>query len=144
MTEQEPRSGLSNPQAAVRGVGAGALGAEGLVLLLAIVPLNVVGAHLTGFAIATVIALACVCFGLAGLLRRRWAWPAASVLQVVLVGSGLVFHWYSPRSASSSDLSGCMCCTCDAPFFGRSVTARKLLVRGYRPSRSRHWVSAIS
>jgi len=36
MSEQEPRSGLRNPEAAVRGAGAGALGAEGLVLLLAI------------------------------------------------------------------------------------------------------------
>ena len=36
-------SGLRNPPAAVRGTGAAALGIEGLVLLLAIVPLRVLG-----------------------------------------------------------------------------------------------------
>ena len=37
------RSGLRNPAAAVRGVGGGALAAEGLVLLLAILPMRVLG-----------------------------------------------------------------------------------------------------
>src|SRR5690606_37675295 len=37
-------SGLRNPSAAVRGVGAAALGAQGVTLLLAVVPLRVLDA----------------------------------------------------------------------------------------------------
>ena len=87
----QPQSGLRNPGAAVRGVGAAALAAEGLVLLLAIVPLRVLGATGTGGTILVVV-LAVVSFALAGLLRHRWAWIAGSVLQVVLFGSGFVVH----------------------------------------------------
>jgi Protein of unknown function (DUF4233) len=86
------RSGLGNPTAAVRGVGAGALASEGLVLLLAIQPIRVLGGHLTGPAIAFIAVLAVACFGLAGLLRRSWAWPVGSAVQVVLLVSGFVFH----------------------------------------------------
>jgi hypothetical protein len=88
----EHRSGLRNPVAAARGVAAGALGAEGVVLLLAIQPMRVLGVNLTGVAIGVIIALAVVSFALAGLLRRGWAWHAAAVLQVVLFGTGFVFH----------------------------------------------------
>lgn len=91
-TPEPPRSGLRNPVAAVRGVAAAALGLEGIVLLLAIVPLKVVGAHLSGYAIATVVVLAGVCLALAGLLRHRWAWYAGSVVPVLLVIAGFVFH----------------------------------------------------
>ncbi|MCI0689813.1 MAG: DUF4233 domain-containing protein [Sporichthyaceae bacterium] len=85
-------SGLRDPAAAVRGVGAVALGAEGVVLLLAIAPIRVLGATLTGVAIAVIVTLAVASFLLAGLLRRRWAWAAGGVLQVILLGSGLVLH----------------------------------------------------
>ena len=85
-------SGLRNPKAAVRGVGAGALAAQGVVLLLAIQPIRVLGGHLTGLAIAVIVVLAVTCFGLAGLLRRSWAWHGGSVVQVVLLVSGFVFH----------------------------------------------------
>jgi Protein of unknown function (DUF4233) len=89
----EPRrSGLRNPGAAVRGVGAGALAGEALVLLLAIVPLRVLGAHLTNLAIGVVAALALSCVVLAGLLRYRWAWAAGLVPQLALIVCGLVFH----------------------------------------------------
>jgi hypothetical protein len=87
-----PRSGLRNPPAAVRGVGAGALAAEGVVLLLAIQPMRVLGANLTGVAIGVIITLAVLCFVLAGLLRRTWAWYVAAVPQVVLLACGFVFH----------------------------------------------------
>ncbi|GAA1757410.1 DUF4233 domain-containing protein [Luedemannella helvata] len=87
-----PTSGLRNPGAAVRGVGAGALVAEGLVLLLAIRPMQVLGVHLTGLAITAIIVLAVVCLALAGLLRRAWAWWAGVVVQVALVVCGFVFH----------------------------------------------------
>lgn len=84
-------SGLRNPAAAVRGVGAGALVVEAVVLLLAIQPLRVLGVRLTGTAIALVIVLAVACVLLAGLLRYRWAWPAGLGIQVVLIGCGY-FH----------------------------------------------------
>jgi hypothetical protein len=85
-------SGLRNPTAAARGVGAAALGGEALVLLLAIQPLRVLGAHLTGVAIGTVVGLAAVCIALAGLLRHRWAWYAGFAPQGALVVAGLFFH----------------------------------------------------
>ncbi len=90
--DEPPPSGLRNPQAAVRGVGAGALVAEAIVLLLAIAPLRVLGVNLTAFAIAFVVALAILCVVVAGLLRRDWAWHVASVIQLVLVVAGFVFH----------------------------------------------------
>ena len=91
-TPEPRRSGLRNPAAAVRGVGATALGSEGLVMLLAIVPLKVIGARLTGLAVTTVAVLAVVCFALAGLLRHAWAWYAAAAVPVLLVGAGIAFH----------------------------------------------------
>jgi hypothetical protein len=91
MTEGKP-SGLRNPGAAVRGVGAGALVAEALVLLLAIQPLRVLGVHLTGVAIGTVVGLALFCVVLAGLLRYRWAWLLVWLPQIALVVAGFLFH----------------------------------------------------
>jgi hypothetical protein len=95
MSQQPPPqrpSGLRNPAAAIRGVGAGALAAEGLVLLLAIVPLKVLGVHRTGLAITSVVVLAVVCFTLTGLLGRPWAWVAGAVVPVLLVIGGFLFH----------------------------------------------------
>jgi hypothetical protein len=89
--DTEPRSGLRNPTAAVRGVGAAALLAEALVLLLAIQPMRVLGARLTGTAIAAVVSLAVLCVLLAGVLRYRWAWTAGLVLQAAVMGCGY-FH----------------------------------------------------
>jgi hypothetical protein len=90
MSDEKP-SGLRNPVAAVRGVGAGTLAAEGLVLLLAIIPLRVLDASLGGGTLV-VVALAVVSFALAGLLRHSWAWWAGSVLQVALFVSGFLVH----------------------------------------------------
>jgi hypothetical protein len=93
--EQPRPSGLRNPSAAVRGVGAAALGTEGLVLLLAIVPLRVLaGSDASGGTPGTVviIVLAAASFILAGLLGRRWGWLAGSVLQVVVIVSGFFVH----------------------------------------------------
>ena len=84
-------SGLRNPQAAVRGVGAGALCIEALVLLLAIVPLHVLGVRNAGLAIGCVAGLAMLCVLLAGLLRFSWAWWAGIVIQVLLIACGY-FH----------------------------------------------------
>jgi Protein of unknown function (DUF4233) len=91
-SDQPRGSGLRNPPAAIRGVGAGALAAEGLVLLLAVVPLRVLGAHLTGLAVTCVVVLAVLCFVLTGLLGRPWAWAAGAVIPVLLIVGGFVFH----------------------------------------------------
>ncbi|QDY10169.1 DUF4233 domain-containing protein [Micromonospora sp. HM134] len=86
------RSGLRNPEAAVRGLGAGTLGLEALVLLLAIQPIRLVGGHFGGAAIAATVALAVAAVLLAGLMRRPWAWSAGTVLQGLLLLAGLL-HW---------------------------------------------------
>lgn len=91
MSEQ-PQPGLRNPLAAVRGVGAGALAVEALVLLLAVVPLvKVAGVH-SGTGISLVVGLAVAAGVLAGLLRYPWAWWAALVVPVGLLAGGAV-HW---------------------------------------------------
>lgn len=84
-------SGLRNPAAAVRGVGAGALAVEALVLLLAIAPIHVLDVRRPGLATGVVVGLAVVCVLLAGMLRRSWAWPAGIVVQVALIACGW-FH----------------------------------------------------
>jgi hypothetical protein len=85
-------SGLRNPQAAVRGLGAGTLVLEAIVLLLAIQPIRIMGGHLGGWGVGAVIALAVLAVALAGMMKRRWAWGAGTALQVLLLASGL-FHW---------------------------------------------------
>jgi hypothetical protein len=85
-------SGLRNPQAAVRALGAGTLGLEAIVLLLAIQPIRVLGGDLSGWGIGTVVGLAVLCAAVAGAMRRRWAWPAGTVLQILLLAAGLL-HW---------------------------------------------------
>ena len=85
-------SGLRNPQAAVRGIGAAALAVEGLVLLLAILPLRVLGNARGTVGTTVVVALALACFVLAGMARRSWIWVAGTVLQVVVFASGFFVH----------------------------------------------------
>jgi hypothetical protein len=89
---EAPRSGLKNPQAAVRGIGAGTLVMEAIVLLLAIQPIRVMGGHLSGWGIASVVGLAVLAILLSGMMKRSWAWPAGLVLQILLLASGL-FHY---------------------------------------------------
>jgi Protein of unknown function (DUF4233) len=86
MTDERP-SGLRNPTAAVRGVGAGALVIEAVVLLMAIVPLAKLG---SGVAAGVAAILALLCVVLASLLRYRWAWYAGIALQLVLFAGGLL------------------------------------------------------
>jgi hypothetical protein len=92
MTGQPRPSGLRNPQAAVRGLGAGTLALEAIVLLLGIQPIRIMGGHLSGWGIGAVVALAVVAAVLAGMMKRRWAWAAGTVLQVLLIACGLL-HW---------------------------------------------------
>jgi hypothetical protein len=86
------RSGLRDPAAAVRGMGSGTLALEAMVLLLAIQPIRILGGDLSGWGIGAVVALAVLCVLIAGSMRRRWAWPAGTVLQVLLLAGGLL-HW---------------------------------------------------
>ena len=86
------RSGLRNPQAAVRGLGAATLALEAIVLLLAIQPIRILGGHLSGWGIGAVIALAVLAAVLAGMMRRPWAWGAGTAVQVLLLAAGLL-HW---------------------------------------------------
>ncbi|MEV0133903.1 DUF4233 domain-containing protein [Dactylosporangium sp. NPDC050688] len=83
-------AGLKNPGGAVRGVGAATLVVEGLVLLLALLPLAKLGQSTA--AIWLCAGLAVLSFALCGLLRYDWAWPAALVVPVALLAGG-VLHW---------------------------------------------------
>lgn len=85
-------SGLRNPGRAVRGLGAGTLILEALVLLLAIQPIRLLGGDLSGVTIAVIVAFAVLCVVLAGRLGKAWSWPAATVLQGLLMLSALL-HW---------------------------------------------------
>jgi hypothetical protein len=84
------RSGLRNPERAVRGLGAAALILETLVLLLGIQPMRMLGGDLSGETIAVMIALAVGCVVLSGLLGRAWAWYAAAALQGALLLAGFL------------------------------------------------------
>jgi hypothetical protein len=85
-------SGLRDPARAVRGLGAGTLVIEAVVLLLAIQPIRVLDPAVSGVALGVVAVLAVVALALAGLMRRPWAWHAGGALQVVLIVCGLL-HW---------------------------------------------------
>lgn len=92
-SEEPPRrSGLRNPEGAVRGLGAGTLTLEAIVLLLAIQPIRIFGGHLSGWGVGVVVALAVLCIAVAGVMKRSWAWHAGSAIQVLLIVSGFL-HW---------------------------------------------------
>jgi hypothetical protein len=88
-------SGLRNPTAAVRGVGAGTLVAEALILLLAIAPLAKLGGDRSGLSMALAGGLAVLALLFARLLRHRWVWYAAYAVPVALLASGWL-HWAFP------------------------------------------------
>jgi hypothetical protein len=85
-------AGLKNPAASVRGVGAAGLVVEGVVLLLALLPLAKLGHGDNSAAMWVCGGLAVVCFALCGLLRHAWAWIAGLLVQVALVACGFL-HW---------------------------------------------------
>jgi hypothetical protein len=79
-------SGLRNPPAAVRGVGAAALGIEALVLLLAIAPLVKLGGRDTGPAVGLVLARAVVPVALLAGGFLQWSLAVLGVVFGVLWG----------------------------------------------------------
>jgi hypothetical protein len=86
-------SGLRNPTAAVRGVGAGTLVIEGIVLLLALAPIYKLAGERAAAGIWLCVALVVVLGLLAGLLRRPWAWWAATLVPLSLLVGGVFVHW---------------------------------------------------
>jgi hypothetical protein len=92
-SSDSPRpSGLANPQRAARSLGAAAMTLEGITLLLAIQPIRMLSPGDTTAAVIFLAAVAVAAFALAGLMKRSWAWYAASALQVVLI-AGFFAHW---------------------------------------------------
>ena len=123
--------GLRNPGAAVRGVARRRSRPRGWCCCSRSSPCGC-SAHLTGLAIDPHRGLAVVCFVLAGLLRHRWAWPPAAVLQVVLFGRGFVFHG---SLAVLGVLFGCVWLRALRPPHGaRSVTVDDRSMPGPRVS----------
>ena len=92
ISDQPSPSGLRNPIAAVRGVGAGALAIEAVILLLALVPLRVLDVRHTSVAIGCVLGIAVLCVLLAGMMRREWAWKAGIVPPILVIACGY-FHF---------------------------------------------------
>jgi len=88
----EQRSGLRNPAAAARGLGAGTLILETIALLLAIQPMRMLGGDVSGATIGAILGVAAACVVFAGLLRYEWAWYAVAVLQGLLMLGGFL-HW---------------------------------------------------
>jgi Protein of unknown function (DUF4233) len=84
------RSGLRNPERAVRGLGAASLILEALVMLLGIQPMRMIGGDLSGAVIAVMVAVAVACVVLSGLMGRAWAWYVAAALQGVLLLAGFL------------------------------------------------------
>lgn len=86
------RSGLTNPNRAIRALGASVVGLEFLVLLLAILPMRMLNVEPWGPALGIVLAAAAACLVLAARMNRRWAWIGAGVIQAILLAAGLL-HW---------------------------------------------------
>lgn len=86
------RPGPPDPSRAVRGAGAAALVGEALVLLLAIQPMRVLGADLSGATTLLIVTLAAACLVVTGLLKRGWAWRVPWAIQAALVVSGFATH----------------------------------------------------
>ena len=83
-------SGLKNPQAAVRGLGAGTLVLEAIVLLLTIQPILLLGNDLKSQGVTMAVVTSVLAIVLAGLMGKGWAWHVGTALQVALVAGGFL------------------------------------------------------
>ena len=86
------RSGLRNPEAAVRGLGAGTLALEAIVLLLAIQPIRMLGGDLSGWGDRRGGRAGGAGGRCRGQHEAALGLDAGTVLQVLLLASGLL-HW---------------------------------------------------
>ncbi|MBV1855636.1 DUF4233 domain-containing protein [Catellatospora tritici] len=86
-------SGLRNPSKAVRGLGAGLLVMEALVLLLALLPIRMLGSP-SGSSLSMAVVLGAVLAAvlITGTLGHRWGWWLGSLFQVGLIALGFL-HW---------------------------------------------------
>jgi len=91
--DRQHESGLANPQRAVRGLGSAVMALEILVLLLAIVPLRILGVEPFGLALGFIVAVAVACGVVAARMGHRWAWIAGGAVQIVLLLGGVLLHW---------------------------------------------------
>ncbi|WP_163509967.1 DUF4233 domain-containing protein [Fodinicola acaciae] len=87
-----PTSGLRNPAAAARGVGAATLLLEALVLLLALVPLVKLSGRVSGAQIGILLGLVALCVLTCAVLKRAWGWHVGTVIQVAVMATGF-FNW---------------------------------------------------
>lgn len=85
----DPVSGLKNPALAILVVGTATLVLEWIALLLAIQPIRIIAPDTPGWALGVIAALAFACLGVAGLLRRPWAWHAGTGLQLAVIAAGV-------------------------------------------------------
>lgn len=87
-----PTSGLRNPAAAARGVGAATLLLEALVLLLALVPLIKLSGHVSGATIGILLGLVAACVLACAVLKRSWGWHVGTAIQVAVILTGFL-NW---------------------------------------------------
>lgn len=88
----EQASGLSDPHRAIAALGGIILGFEALVLLMAVVPLRMLGDVPEDIAVGAVLFLTVACLVFAARAGRTWAWHGGTAVQVVLLACGLL-HW---------------------------------------------------
>lgn len=81
-------SGLKNPVAAARGVGAATLVLEAIALLLAIQPIRIMAPDTPGWGLGVIALLAVGCAVTVRLLKRSWGWHVGTALQLAVIATG--------------------------------------------------------
>jgi len=93
VTPHEPPSGVSKPDPwkSFRGVTAGTLILEAIVVLLALPVVSVVGGGLTAGVLAYLLGLTAILIVLAGLQGRSWAFWADLAVQLIPIAGFVVY-----------------------------------------------------
>jgi Protein of unknown function (DUF4233) len=93
VTSNEPRPGVSKPDPwkSFRGVTAGTLILEAIVVLLALPVVSVVGGGLTAGVLGYLLGLTAVLIVLAGLQGRSWAFRADLAVQLIPIAGFMVY-----------------------------------------------------